>query len=158
MIRRTLSILSAALVAFHVWVLGDQIWRGAIADPALLLRWLFAAGLVGAVVVLRRRGISLLWGRRAVAVWSLAVLLHGPAVLDRSGAIDGDVLPEVAAVLTQLTGAVAIGFGLALLLALLRRGVRATGSARRIAAGRGIFEPAHFDGCIVQSPRPPPLA
>jgi hypothetical protein len=157
-IRRTLSVLSAALVAFHVWLLGDQIWRGALTDPALLLRWALAAGLIGAVVALRRRGISLVWGRRAVAVWSLAALLHGPAVLDRSRTIDADVLPEVTAVLTQLTGAVAVAFGLAWLRALLWRGTRATGPVARVVSDREFFESAHFDGCIVQAPRPPPLA
>ena len=158
MIRRTLSILSAALVAFHVWLLGDQIWRGALADPALLLRWALAAGLIGAIVALRRRGISLVRGRRSVAVWSLAALLHGPAVLDRSRAIDADVLPEVTAVLTQLTGTIAVGFGLALLLALLRRGVRVFRPSARMTSGRDFFAPAHFDGCIVHASRPPPLA
>ena len=35
--------------------------------------------LVGFLVVLRRRGVPLLWGRRALVVWMLVVLLHWTA-------------------------------------------------------------------------------
>ena len=109
-IRRTLSIAVAALVAFHVWVLGDQLRVGALSDPALAARWIIAGGLVWAAITFHRRGLSLIWSRQAVAVWSLAALLHGPAILQRSTAAD-PLLPEVAATVAQIA-VVAAGVGL----------------------------------------------
>ena len=157
MIRRTLSFLAAALVAFHVWVLGDQLWQGALADPVLAARWLLAGALFGALAALRRRGVSIVWGRRAVAIWSLAALLHGPVILDRADVTAAAILPEIAATLAQATLLTAAGLGLALLLSRLNRHRRNAGQGRRPA--RTIRTSAtRISAFTVLAPRPPPPA
>jgi len=77
--------IGALLVAFHVWLFGSQLWDGQLVDLALGVRWLIAAGLVAALANLRRRGLSVVWGRHAVALWVLAALLMVAlaAVLDQ---------------------------------------------------------------------------
>ena len=155
MIRRTLSLVIAALIAFHLWVLGDQLWQGALSDPALAARWLVAGGLVWAAIALRRRGVSLVWGRRAVAVWSLTALLHGPAFLD-SAARGEPILPEIAATLATITVVSAAGVGLVFLIAgLMAR--RRTPSGQLAVLRRHFSSPqVQLRAFVVLSPRPPP--
>ena len=94
LIRRALLTAGALLALFHVWLFAGQAWNGHLADPALLLRWLFAGGLVAALVGLRRQGTSIFRGRKAVAIWVLAALLHGPAVARRIDRLGEPALPE----------------------------------------------------------------
>src|SRR5262245_57167657 len=108
MLRRLSGALGALVVAFHVWLLAGQAWSGELWDAGLLARWILTAGVIAALLVLRRRGASVLWGRRAVAVWLFAALLHAPAVAERVG-LDPQGLPEAAVALTQVTvGAIAL--------------------------------------------------
>ena len=97
----------AALVGFHVWLLATQWESGRLADPALLLRWAAALVLAAALMWLGREGTSLV-SRKAVVIWLLAALLHGPAIAARSGDVGGlQTLPETAAALLIQTAAVA---------------------------------------------------
>ena len=105
LIRRALLTAGALLALFHVWLFAGQAWNGHLADPALLLRWLFAGGLVAALVGLRRQGTSIFRGRKAVAIWVLAALLHGPAVARRIDRLGEPALPEFVVTLTQLAAA-----------------------------------------------------
>ena len=62
-----------------------------------------------------------IWGRQGIAIWALAAVLHGPAVVANSNtAFDALALPETAvtSVLRLIVSAVA-GFGLWLLTAML---------------------------------------
>ena len=117
MIRRTLSLVATALAVFHIWLFAGQVWSGAIADPSLIFRWLIAAGLIGGLVILKHQGESVIFGRKAVAIWVLAALLHGPAFAARFDAPGNAPIPEVVATLTQvvvgLMGLVGLGFVLA---------------------------------------------
>lgn len=154
MIRRSLSLVGAALAAFHVWLFAGQLWSGALADPTLIFQWLLAASLIGGLVMLRRQGESLIFGRKAVAIWVLAALLHGPTLVSRLD--DGAVqIPEVLATLTQtvvgVIGLIGIGFLLA------------GASTRRPAFttnGRPVFRafvPALITSAgLAFAPRPPP--
>ena len=85
MFRRTLVALGGLLALFHGWLLGSQLWSGQLAEPGLVLRWAVAAGLVAALVALRRSGGSMFWGRKAICIWLLAALLHAPAMARRAG-------------------------------------------------------------------------
>lgn len=155
-IRRAALAAVALLGTYHVWLFGHQAASGQLADPATGLRWLVALALVGGLVTLRRRGESMR-GRPAVAVWVLAALLHGPAIVD---GVDGaaPALPE-AVVTAAYAAATVAALGLALLL-WLRHAIWALG------ASAGVLVPV--DGRLLPAlaaprrvrflPRPPPLA
>ena len=100
---------------FHVWLFSGQALEGELADSGRLLRWLAAFGIVGGLILLRRRGQPLR-GRKAVAIWLLAALLHGPAVAERIGTEGSPVVPAAAA-LVQLT----VAFGAVVVFRLLGR-------------------------------------
>ena len=104
LLRWTARTAGAALVGFHVWLLASQWSAGRLlTDPALLLRWAAALGLAAALIWLGRDGTSLV-SRRAIVIWLLAALLHGPAVASHAG--DLQMLPETAASLLIQTTAV----------------------------------------------------
>jgi hypothetical protein len=122
MLRRVVPALGGLLVLFHAWLLGSQLWDGQLAEPGLILRWAIAAGLVGALVGLRRSGASLLWGRKAVSIWLLAALLHGPAMAGDHSPFDSPALPEAVTALVQIAAASTMaGLGLLLLAGLAAR-------------------------------------
>lgn len=158
MFRRALTLASATLVAFHVWLFAGQVWSGALADPGLIFRWLVAGGLIGGLLLLKQQGESLVRSRKAVALWVLAAMLHGPAVAHRVEAPGAPAVPEAIVVLTQTIAAVTGVLGLAFLLAGLaarrrqvfvplgRAAVRVSVPALSPGAGRAF------------SPRPPPVA
>jgi hypothetical protein len=66
----------ASLVLLHVSILWARITQGRLAEPVVALRWVAAAVLLVALLALRRRGVPLLWGRRALVFWLLVLVLH----------------------------------------------------------------------------------
>jgi len=155
MIRRSLTIAGIALAVFHVWLFAGQVWSGAIGDAGLLVRWLVAAGLIAGLVLLRRQGESMVLGRKAVVMWVLAALLHGPALATRMHA-DVPPMPEVIVTLAQtvatLGGLIGLGWCLAGL-SVRRRHVF-------VVIGRAADGPSlpacPADAGVVFAPRPPP--
>lgn len=120
---RTASIVAGAvLVAFHGWLFAGQIADGRLSDPWLVFRWMAAAGLIAALVSVRRGGESV-WGRKGIVIWVLAALLHGPAVAANSSeAFNALALPKaVATSVLQVIAATVLGPGLWLLASLLAR-------------------------------------
>ena len=73
------ALAAMALVAFHAALLWNQIGDGRLLDPAVATRWSVGVLLLGALAGLRRAGVPLLWGRRALVVWVLVALLHWTA-------------------------------------------------------------------------------
>jgi len=72
---------AASLVLLHASILWERVAQGQLSDPVVALRWLAALVLMVALVALRRSGVPLLWGRRALVFWLLVLLLHaGTAV------------------------------------------------------------------------------
>jgi len=113
---RAASLVSGVvLVAFHGWLFASQIADGSLADPWLLFRWIAAAGLIAALAAVRARGGSI-WGRQGIAIWVLAAVLHGPAVVaNSSDALDSLALPETAVTsVLQLVASATAGLGLLL--------------------------------------------
>jgi NADH:ubiquinone oxidoreductase subunit K len=157
MIRRALLAAGALLALFHFWLFAGQAWDGRLSDPVVLLRWLAAGALVAALVGLHRRGISIVRGRKAVAIWLLAVLLHGPAVARSIEGLGEPAFPGFVATLTQIAAASA-AVGLSLALAWIRRR-RAGVIARsiRIPVIRPSAGMPSTYGFVRFSPRPPPL-
>lgn len=121
-LRSAAVLVGVALVAFHTWLLAVQIVDGRIADPWLLVRWFAAVALVAALVAVRRAGGSV-WGRQGIAIWVLAALLHGPAVVSSvATTADSFALPEaVVTSVLQLMASAAVVLGLWLLAALFAR-------------------------------------
>lgn len=160
MFRKGLTGAGATLVLFHVWVLSDQMWKGQVAESGRLLRWAVAFALFGALVALKRRGASLFRGRKPVAIWLLAVLLHGPSVADRVDATGVPALPQIAGTLAQIALASLALAALGLLIGFRTSRKRPAPSFRTsgvvIRGGAiGILSP---DAFLRITPRPPPRA
>ena len=158
MIRRALLAAGALLALFHVWLFAGQVWDGRLSDPVVLLRWIVAGALVAALVVLYRQGISIVHGRKAVAIWLLAALLHGPAVARSIEGLGEPALPGFVITLGQLAGASA-ALGLALSLAWIRARRRDVVALRRvrIPVVRVRAEQSSAHAFSRFSPRPPPV-
>lgn len=109
----SLAIAAVVLTVFHGWVFVAQAAAGQLDDPWVILRWVVGSAIVVALAALRRRGESM-WGRKAIAIWSLAALLHAPSVAKNS-TIDLASLPEPAAVV-MLNVASVVGIGASLFL------------------------------------------
>ena len=159
MFRRLTTALGGTLVLFHGWLLASQVVKGELSDPGLVLRWLVAAGLMMALATLGRRGYeSMFLGRKAISVWLLAALLHGPVV---AGAVAHDgspALPEAVTALMEIAAAsIAVGLGLVLLFALFGR--RSTPAFDSLAgAGLSPVRAFHIARVLPFAPRPPPAA
>ena len=157
MFRRTIAGAAGLLVLFHAWLLGSQLWDGRLAEPDLVARWTIAAGLVAALLGLRRTGAPIWWGRKAVSIWVLAALLHGPTMVAGSGRFESPALPEaVTAVMQIAAAAVMLGLGLAVLAALAARVFDARRSRLRTVPiqARGPSARSRLPVC---APRPPPF-
>ena len=153
MLRRLLSGAGVALGLFHVWLFVRQIAAGDLSAEALV-KWLAALGLAAALLVLKRRGIPLFRGRKAIAVWTLVALLHAPAVGERLATFD---IPAGPAALAEVLASVAPVAGALLLLWLAAAHPprpRFTPLAR-LPIARLAHHPAFASFAF--SPRPPPV-
>jgi hypothetical protein len=157
MVRRVLTAAGALLALFHVWLFAGQILDGALADPALVLRWLSAGVLVAALRALHRRGHSIVRGRRAVAIWLLAALLHAPAAAGRTETDVVAGLPEIASVLSAIAVVSTVTLA-ALIFAGGLFGRRAPGShgAERRTRPTAVTH-VSASVALLTAPRPPPL-
>jgi hypothetical protein len=156
MFRRIAAALGGLLVLFHLWLFGSQLLDGRLTELGPALRWLMAAGLVAALAGLHRSGASLFRGRKAISIWLLAALLHGPAMAGDSVSHESPALAEVVTALTQVAAAsLALGLGLALLAGLLRQLFSAPLVVAR-ALGRRRRRPFEPSRSIRYAPRPPP--
>jgi hypothetical protein len=124
------------LVAFHGLIFWKHLASGALADPARAFGWAVGVALFAAMIALRRAGVPLLWGRRALVVWLMVTLLHvGAFKAGQPAATALDAAADVALTLfTVPSPVVTIALLASLLLALasLRsrpRGTRPLGAA-----------------------------
>lgn len=83
MIRRTLAFAgvacAAGLVLFHVGLLWAQLAAGRLSEPAVALRWLAAALVLGVIFHHRRAGATLLRSHKGLVLCVVVALLHGNA-------------------------------------------------------------------------------
>lgn len=158
MFRKLLLAAVAVLVGFHVWLFASQAWAGELADFGLLIRWGISGGLIWALAELHRQGESVVWGRKAVAVWLLAASLHGPAVAERVGAADLRSVQDVAVTVVQISIA-GVVLGALLLLAALAAVRRRPALRVARADTRPVVSALLLSGSsLLVAPRPPPLA
>jgi len=158
MFRKALAAAAILLAVFHGWLLIGQMWEGQLAELSLLARWLVAGGLVWGLYALRRQGAPMLFGRKAVAIWLLAALLHGPAVADRFGTPGVPALPEAVAALAKAALGAAALVGLILVAGLLpaRRRPRPP-VLTRTRCDHALLGALSPDTCFLFAPRPPPV-
>jgi hypothetical protein len=158
MFRRAMTGMVAVLVVFHVWLLAGHAWSGDLFEPRRLAGWLIAAGLAMAAVRLRRRSISIFSGRKAVVVWLLVALLHGPAVAQRFEGSGDWSLQQIVATLVQVT--VVTSAVLLSVLGWLLLSRRAHTSFRGLQFRRHFARPWRVgpDSFVLAAPRPPPSA
>jgi hypothetical protein len=155
MLRRLLKSATGALGLFHLWLFARQAWTGELGSPDTILKWIAAAALVAALVALRRAGVPLARGRKAVAIWTLVALLHAPAVGERLSTFDTPGLPETAIALTQVVVSLAPMAGALFLLWLARTTVPRPSRASQPAAAA--FSPRRLArASFAFAPRPPP--
>ena len=81
----SVAVSALALVLFHAALFWNHIGEGRLLDPAVAARWSLAVLLLLAMAALRRAGVPLLWGRRALVVWLLVALLHWTAAPPADG-------------------------------------------------------------------------
>ncbi|MBY0495864.1 MAG: hypothetical protein K2Y23_16765 [Cyanobacteria bacterium] len=157
MIRASLAIAGAALVGFHGWLFAAQVAAGRLDDPWLVFRWIAAALLVATLIAVHRRGAPI-FGRKSVAIWVLAALLHGPAISDLQTDFNSIALPEtVVTAVVQLLSTATLGTALWLLAALLLARRHSAAIRYRtvpVFVHAGGLAPGNSLDC---SPRPPPF-
>ena len=154
LLGRTLGLLGGALAAFHGWIFVGQAAAGRLEDHWLILRWLASGALIVVLVALRRGGEPVL-GRKSIAIWVLAALLHGPA--GAANEISSIALPEsVVTSVLQLVSSAAFAASVWLLARVLRSRTRSIGFYSFLAAfsWAGRTTPAVAPQF---APRPPPL-
>lgn len=155
-LRGALVFAGVLLAGFHGWLFAVQISAGQLEDPWVIFRWLAAAALVFSLLALRKSGNSI-WGRKGIAIWVLAALLHGPSI-----AGDADftalALPEaVAASVLQLVSSTALAIGLWMLASLLAARRSSVPPLRSYAPVFLIPGPLVAAATPQFCPRPPPL-
>ncbi len=154
----TTSAAAVALILLHAWIFWDQLASGRLVDPALGLKWVGAGAICAALLLLRRAGVALLWGRKAFVVWLLVALLHVGAgtAASPTGAADPQSNAIAVFVLPALLSSVA---ALSLGVVLLWRLTRAGSPLGRLL--RSCLEPlvvAPSAACLRQiPPRAPPI-
>jgi hypothetical protein len=158
--RTVFSYAAAALVlplfALHGWLLWLRISQGRLLEWGVALRWGAGALLLLTLLALRRRGVPLFWGRKALALWILVLLIHWTAPASSAGArAEGPVPPPILFVLPAAAGTLALAAGLLWARVGERRAMFvALGSRARLLEARGGPLAAGFT--VPLFARPPP--
>jgi hypothetical protein len=156
--RAVVRLSFAVLVAFHAWLLWTHLIGGRALEPQTAVRWIVAAAVLIGFRALQRHGLSLFWGKRAVVLWLLVVVIHCHAAWSGEPVTAQLGVPETITVLAQLAAPVATVLGLLLF------GMFGALLAGRTASTLWYAEPALAAGlpasgyAYLFSPRPPPLA
>lgn len=151
-------LVLTALLAFHAWLIWAYVVDGRPFGIDTAVRWLVAVLVLAGFGALRRLGLPLFWGRRAVVLWLLVVVIHCHAFW-AGGAVVLEVgHPEAITALAQLTASAASVLGL------LFMGLSAVLAARRRPGPDAFDAPVLMAGLPDSGhvfrffPRPPPLA
>lgn len=155
------SFAAAALVlplsALHGWLLWLRISQGRLLEWRVALRWGVGALLLLTLQALRRRGVPLLWGRSALALWIVVLLLHWTTPTSSAGVrAEGPIPPPILFVLPASAWPLALAAGLLWATAAARRArmFPALGSPYRLVEVRGGPLAAGFPVPLLA--RPPP--
>jgi hypothetical protein len=151
-------LAAAVLMIFHTWLLWTHVTLGKFADPDVALRWTLAGLLLAGFWALRRLGVPLFWGRRAVVLWILVIVIHAHAVWTGDAMALPVAVPQAVVNLVSLSVPVATIASLLFLVWLTRQ--NAIHHPRpRLSDVRPVFAGLPATVCALQfSPRPPPIA
>lgn len=155
--RSAAQLALTVLVAFHAWLLWTHLVGGKALEPQTAVRWIVAAVVLVGFRALQRHGLSLFWGKRAVVLWLLVVVIHCHAVWSGEPITAELGVPETITMLAQLTAPASTVLGLFFL------GLFATLIALWTAAAKPYEGLARFAGLPASgylfrfSPRPPPI-
>ncbi len=155
-LRHLAGACVAALVLFHAWLVARRLSDPASLEPRIAIRWLVGFAVVGALLWLRRRGLPLLGSRKALAVWALALLIHGNAgATPLPAQADAHSGPEALVLVLPAALSVATASALLLLAAARQQGALAS------LGHDGIVQPAPrarlLSPCLAgHAPRGPP--
>ena len=155
--RAAARLAFTILVAFHAWLLWTHLVGGKALEPQTAVRWIVAVVVLVGFRALQRHGLSLFWGKRAVVLWLLVVLIHCHAVWSGAPITVELGVPETITVLAQLTapaGTVLGFFFVGLFAALMTRWT----TAAKPYEGPAFIAGLPASGYVFRfSPRPPPL-
>jgi hypothetical protein len=159
----TATSCALLLIGFHALIFWRHLLSGALADPGKGLAWAIGFVLFGFMVALRRAGVPLLWGRRALVVWIMVALLHVGAL--KPGHLDatalGTATDATLSLFTLPPSIVSLAALAGLLLVLLSAGRRRRAPlalAVAVVRARAAHRPVQ-DGLFAPLPsRAPPLA
>ena len=156
--RASGQLVLAVLVAFHAWLLWTHLVGGRPLELQNAVRWLVSLGVLVGFRALRRRGVSLFWGKRAVVLWVLVVLLHCHAVWNGQPVSLELGVTETLDLFAKLTAPLVLLAGLQLIAALLVR--QSVLGPAWLAGGSsphavGLLSPGFTVRFL---PRPPPIA
>jgi hypothetical protein len=147
----------ALLVAFHAWLLWSHLVAGKAFEPGTALRWLVAVGVLVGFRALSRHGLPLVFGRRAVALWLLVILIHCHAVWTGDVVTTDLGVPETLHALSQIIGSTSVLGALAVVLLVTQTAAVFDAHLAVPASARVAGLPS--DGFTYRfAPRPPPLA
>lgn len=150
------GLLLAALAGFHVWLLGFHLYTGEAFEPTTAVRWALAALVFAGFRALSRRGLPLFFGRRAVGLWLIVVVIHVSTPWDGGGVALSAAVPESVTALAQLSAAATVLGTLFAAALALRAALPAAGRTGRAAPALVAGLPS--TGFVHRfSPRPPPL-
>lgn len=144
------------LAGYHTWLFGDRLFAGTFLDPMVAVRWAAGVALAFGFLWLRRCGLPLLCGRRAVVLWLLVALLHVHAAWAPPGPASEVSAREAAVLALQAVSAAAVALGFGLLAVLLRVRLRAPRPVAAWLAEEWLPSPASTLSLSLAAPRPPP--
>lgn len=158
-----LAVGCVLLVYFHALLFWQRLSDLTLFEPGVALHWLGSLALLFGSYMLRRRGVPLLWGRRAAVLWLLVLLLHvslpAPVHLEPATLFEPD---SAASGLLVLPAAAGLALLAVRLLRALRRAFRraAAGPAARHRVRPGPPRLARVSSGFASArfARPPPLA
>jgi hypothetical protein len=155
--RAAARLALTILVAFHASLVWTHLVGGKALEPQTAARWIVAVVVLVGFRALQRHGLSLFWGKRAVVLWLLVVVIHCHAVWSGEPVTVALGVPETVTLLTQLTAPAAAVLGL-FFLGLLAALIALWTAAANVGEG-----PARVAGLPAScylfrfSPRPPPV-
>jgi hypothetical protein len=148
----------AGLALYHVWLLGVHLLDGRAFAPATAVRWVLAVLVLVGLRALRRRGLPLFSGRRAVGLWLLVAIIHCSAAWEGGTAAALDAaIPEAVTALAQFSAATLVLR--TVLAAAFSAGAGLSATPRSALAAPALIAGLPSTGVVFRfSPRPPPLA
>lgn len=163
LVRAGFGTLVAALVLFHVWLLGRSFSDQTLFEPIVAIKWLAAGLLLVGLGYLRANGHLVLRGHRAGVFWLLVLLLHVQLPVAPTTTDPAEPATQLAASgwLWALPATVSVGVSFALGFGLL---LLAAGRAPVAVPRRGWVVTVHRRGRPVTGAipalacRPPPAA